>query len=197
VAAKDETEEKNDVSQGEEREGDPEVEEEMVIERWAVGAGIGGEEPGGEQKRGGGTGRARDAGEKHVLRIARSIWRVFRALAGSKRILFGLLVEVDDGLNFYDAVVREQRGGSNGGPSRVGSLHEFVFHGAEGGELCRPVSFEVWALPDMERVEHDYVVEARAGRVQGRLEALKCATYLGLESSGIFSFALSPARDDS
>ena len=79
VAAKDETEEENDVSKGEEREGNPEIEEEMVIERWAVGAGVGGEEPGGEQKCEGGTGRARDAGEKHVLRIARSIWRVVRS----------------------------------------------------------------------------------------------------------------------
>jgi hypothetical protein len=31
--------------EGEESEGDPEVEKEMVVERGAVGAGVGGEEP--------------------------------------------------------------------------------------------------------------------------------------------------------
>ena len=59
---------------GEESEGDPEVEEEMVVERGAVRAGVRGKEPWGEQERG--AGGARDAGERHVFRIARSVWRL-------------------------------------------------------------------------------------------------------------------------
>jgi hypothetical protein len=34
---------------------------------------------------------------------------------------------------------------------------EHRFHGAEGFELRRPVSIKIWALPDMESVEHDYI----------------------------------------
>jgi hypothetical protein len=38
-----ESEENDEVCEGEESEGDPEIEEEMVIERGAVGAGVGGQ----------------------------------------------------------------------------------------------------------------------------------------------------------
>ena len=73
----------------------------MAVERGAVGAGIGGEEPRwGTHERGGEADVARDAGEKHGLRIARSVWW----LSG---VLFALLVEVDDGLNLGNAVVRD------------------------------------------------------------------------------------------
>ena len=76
AAVGEETEEDDEVCEGEESQGYPEVEEEVVVEREAVGAGVGGEEPRGEQERGGGTGGGRDAGEKNVLRISRSICRV-------------------------------------------------------------------------------------------------------------------------
>ena len=42
-AAGDEAGEEDEVGEGEEGEGDPEVEEEMVVEGGAVGAGVGGE----------------------------------------------------------------------------------------------------------------------------------------------------------
>jgi hypothetical protein len=45
VTAGQETKEEDEVCKGEEGEGDPEVEEEMVVEREAVGAGVGGERP--------------------------------------------------------------------------------------------------------------------------------------------------------
>jgi hypothetical protein len=46
VAAGEEADEKDEVCEGEEGEGDPEVEEEMVVECGAVGAGVGGEPDG-------------------------------------------------------------------------------------------------------------------------------------------------------
>lgn len=45
VAAGEETGEEDEVSEGEEGEGDPEVEEEMVVECRAVGTGVGGKIP--------------------------------------------------------------------------------------------------------------------------------------------------------
>ena len=45
MTAEDEAEEEDEVCESEEGEGDPEVEEEMVVERGAVGAGVGGKEP--------------------------------------------------------------------------------------------------------------------------------------------------------
>ena len=74
----------DEVRQGEEGEGDPEVEEKVVVERGAVSAGVGGQEPRwGEQKRGV-AGRARLAGERHTSRISclsgdsEGVSRVFR-----------------------------------------------------------------------------------------------------------------------
>lgn len=49
AAAEDEAGQQNEVREGEESEGDPKIEEEMVVERGAVGAGVGGQEPWGEQ----------------------------------------------------------------------------------------------------------------------------------------------------
>jgi hypothetical protein len=46
VAAGEETEEEDQVGEGDESEGDPEVEEEMVVEGGAVSAGVGGEPEG-------------------------------------------------------------------------------------------------------------------------------------------------------
>jgi hypothetical protein len=75
AAVGEETEEEDEVGEGEESEGDPEIEEEMVVERGAVNAGVGGEVPGwGEQERGMGADGARLAGMEHGLRIARSVW---------------------------------------------------------------------------------------------------------------------------
>ena len=54
----------------EEGEGDPEIEEEMVVERGTVGAGVDGEKPGCDQERAGGVQEARLAGEEHELRIS-------------------------------------------------------------------------------------------------------------------------------
>ena len=52
AAAGEEADEEDEVGESEEGEGDPEIEEEMVVERGAVGAGVGGEEPRwGEQER--------------------------------------------------------------------------------------------------------------------------------------------------
>jgi hypothetical protein len=48
----------------------------------------------------------------------------------------------------------------------------------------------------VEGVEHDYVVEVCASGVEGRLNALKSAAYLGFESGGIFSFTVSPTYYD-
>jgi hypothetical protein len=73
AAAENETDEEDEVSEGEEGEGYPEIEEEMVVERRAVSAGVGGKEPGwGEQERGV-VCEARLAGVGHGLRIARSV----------------------------------------------------------------------------------------------------------------------------
>ena len=64
---------------GEEGECDPEVEEEMVIEGGAVGAGVGGEE---RWVAGSGLGPdARDAGEGHTWRISRRGPRISRLLS--------------------------------------------------------------------------------------------------------------------
>ncbi len=46
MAAGEEAGEEDQVGQGEEGEGDPEVEEEVMVERGAVGAGVGGQGPG-------------------------------------------------------------------------------------------------------------------------------------------------------
>src|SRR6516162_1026451 len=114
----------------------------------------------------------------------------------SEKIPAVLLVEVDNGLNLYNPSIGDQCSRSHGRPSRVRCLHEFVFHGAEGGKLCSPVSFKVWALPDMESVEHDYIVEVCAGGVQGGLDALKCTTYLSFKRSDILPLTVSPPHYD-
>ncbi len=75
AATGDEAGEEDEVSEGGEGEGDPEIEEEMVVEGGAVGAGVGGEERWGEQKRWV-AGETRHAGEGHGVRISRSVWGV-------------------------------------------------------------------------------------------------------------------------
>ena len=72
MAAGEETDEEDKVCESGESERDPEIEEELMVERGAVSTGVGGEEPGGEKERG--VGGARDAGGRHRLRIARSFW---------------------------------------------------------------------------------------------------------------------------
>ena len=69
VASGEETEEEDEVCESDESEGDPEIEEELVVERGAVGAGVGGEKPGGEQERGFAD-EARLAGDRHTSRIS-------------------------------------------------------------------------------------------------------------------------------
>ena len=46
-----------------------------------------------------------------------------------------LLRRVGDHLDFDDAVGGEQAGGSDGGPGRVGRLHQLVLHGGDHLEL--------------------------------------------------------------
>ena len=56
--------------EGEEGEGNPEVEEKMVVECGAVSAGVGGKKPGCKQERGVRVGGPRLAGEEHESRIS-------------------------------------------------------------------------------------------------------------------------------
>ena len=69
AALSEETDQENQVGEGKKREGDPEVEEKMVVERWAVGAGIVGQPPGlldcGSMDPGAG-----DVVEGHICRIS-------------------------------------------------------------------------------------------------------------------------------
>jgi hypothetical protein len=74
AAAGEETYQEDEVCQGEESEGDPEVEKKMVVERGAVSAGVGGKEPRWGEKERRVAGKARLAGVEHGLRIARSVW---------------------------------------------------------------------------------------------------------------------------
>jgi len=117
-------------------------------------------------------------------------------LTVSEKVTAVLLVEGDNGLNLYNPGIGDQCGRSHGRPSRVRRFHEFVFHGAEGGELCSPVSFKVWALPDMESVEHDYIVEVCASGIQGGLDVLKFTAYLIFNPSNIVPFTVSPPHYD-
>ena len=71
ASACEEADKEDEMREGEEGESDPEIEEEMVVECGAVGAGITWKEPGwGEQERGVMC-EARLAGERHTSRISR------------------------------------------------------------------------------------------------------------------------------
>jgi hypothetical protein len=58
------------VREGEEGEGNPEVEEKMVVECGAVSAAVGGEKPRWGQQKRAVAGQARFAGERHTSRIS-------------------------------------------------------------------------------------------------------------------------------
>ena len=69
VAFAEEADQEDQVGQSDEREGDPEVEEEVVVERGAVGAGVFGQPPG-LVDCGSVEADARDAVEGHICRIS-------------------------------------------------------------------------------------------------------------------------------
>ena len=73
MTADDEAGEKDEVGEGQEGETDPEIQQEMMIEGWAVGAGVGREPPGCEQKRSMRVVEARRAGQGHGVRISRPV----------------------------------------------------------------------------------------------------------------------------
>jgi hypothetical protein len=87
ASAGEKADKEEEVREDEKAEGNPEVEEEMVVERGAVGAGVGWKEPRWNEQKRGVVGEARLAGVGHGLRIARPFWFCFRVgIAKTQRV---------------------------------------------------------------------------------------------------------------